>query len=181
MVRSVDPVSRHRDACEAKPMVRRIAAALVVLTLAASAWMMFVVVAMRTKSPAMLTAVRRFNRAFTNKLQLRSAGAPGAYASVIRHRGRRSQRDYETPVVPFAVDGAFLVVLPYGPSADWVQNVLAAGSAEIVMAGTTYAVDRPELITTESVRHLFPRGEQRTHRLFGVEHCLRLHGDPTNV
>jgi deazaflavin-dependent oxidoreductase (nitroreductase family) len=181
MVRSVDPVSRHPDACEAKPMVRRITAALVVLTLAASAWMMFVVVAMRTKSPAMLTAVRRFNRGFTNKLQLRSAGAPGAYASVIRHRGRRSQRDYETPVVPFAVDGAFLVVLPYGPSADWVQNVLAAGSAEIVMAGTTYAVDRPELITTESVRHLFPRGEQRTHRLFGVEHCLRLHGDPTNV
>ncbi|MGQ0802897.1 MAG: hypothetical protein ACT4PI_03390 [Actinomycetota bacterium] len=41
--------------------------------------LIFVAVAMRTKSPRLLDAVRRFNRAFTNKLQLRSAGGPGAY------------------------------------------------------------------------------------------------------
>jgi deazaflavin-dependent oxidoreductase (nitroreductase family) len=162
-------------------MLKRIVAALAALALGASAWFVFIVVAMRTKSPAMLGAVRRFNRAFTNRLQMRSAGTPGAYASIVRHRGRKSQRVYETPVVPFATDDAFLVVLPYGPSADWVQNVLAAGSAEIVNAGRTYAVDQPELITTESVKHLFPPREQRTHRMFGVEQCLRLRRERTTT
>jgi hypothetical protein len=75
-------------------------------------WMAFVVVAMRTKSPRLLGAVRRFNREFTNKLQRRSAGAPEAYASLIRHRGRRSGRVYETPIVPFVRDDEFLVPLP---------------------------------------------------------------------
>lgn len=162
-------------------MLRRVLAVLFALALAAAAWMIFVVVAMRSKSPAMLGAVRRFNRGFTNKVQMRKAGTPGAYASVVRHRGRRSRREYETPVVPFPVDDGFVIVLPYGPSADWVRNVLAAGSAEIVHAGQIYVVDRPELITTESVKHAFPPREQRTHRIFGVEHCLRLRRAPATA
>ncbi len=159
-------------------MLRRVLAALFALALAAAGWMVFVMVAMRSKSPKMLGAVRRFNRGFTNKVQMRNAGTPGAYASIVRHRGRRSQREYETPVVPFPVDDGFVIVLPYGPSADWVQNVLAAGSAELVYAGETYTVDRPELITTESVKRVFPPREQRTHRIFGVEHSLRVRSSP---
>jgi hypothetical protein len=42
----------------------------------------FIVVAMRTKSPRLLGVVRRFNRAVTNRLQRKSAGRPGASASV---------------------------------------------------------------------------------------------------
>src|SRR5687767_8959102 len=45
-------------------------------------------VGMRTKSPAVVDRVRRFNRAVTNPRVLRSAGSPGASASVIRHVGR---------------------------------------------------------------------------------------------
>jgi deazaflavin-dependent oxidoreductase (nitroreductase family) len=135
----------------------------------------FVLVAMRTKSPAMLTVVRRFNRGVTNKLQVRVAGRQGAYASVIRHEGRRSGRTYQTPIVPFPTDGGFLVSLPYGPSTDWVQNVLAAGSAVLVHDGTTVRVDEPEVVPTSLVADRFPTSEQRTHRLFRVEHCLRLH------
>jgi deazaflavin-dependent oxidoreductase (nitroreductase family) len=112
---------------------------------------------------------------------LRNAGTPGAYASIVRHRGRRSQREYETPVVPFPVDDGFVIVLPYGSSADWVQNVLAAGSAEIVYEGQTYAVDQPELITTASVKQAFPAREQRTHRIFGVEQCLRVRRAPATA
>jgi deazaflavin-dependent oxidoreductase (nitroreductase family) len=161
-------------------MLKRGLAAVAALALAASLSISFVLIAMRTKSPSMLGAVRRFNRRVTNKVQLRSAGTPGAYASVVRHRGRRTGRQYETPVVPFPVDDdAVLVSLPYGPATDWVQNVLASGSAELVHAGTTYIVDQPEVLTTESMKQLFPAGEQRTHRLFRVEHCLRLRRAPS--
>jgi hypothetical protein len=160
-------------------MLRRIVATLAVLLIGATGWMVFVLVAMRTKSPSLLRIVRRFNRVSMNKVQLRSAGTPGAYASVIRHRGRTSRREYTTPVVPFATgDDHFVIVLPYGPSTDWVQNVLAAGSAELVTGGATYALDQPELIAIDSVRDVFPTGEQRTHRMFRVEQCLRLRRRP---
>jgi hypothetical protein len=134
----------------------------------------FLVVAMRTKSPQMLGAIRRLNRSVTNRLQ-RSAGKPGASASLIRHRGRVSGRSYETPIVPFATDNGFLVSLPYGPGTDWVRNLLAHGSAVLVTDGTTYTVDRPEVVATALVEELFPPSERRTHRLFRVDHSLRVH------
>ena len=133
----------------------------------------FFVVAMRTRSPHMLGAIRRFNRLVANRLQ-RSAGKPGASAALIRHQGRVSGRSYETPIVPFATDNGFLVSLPYGPDTDWVRNVLAHGSAVLVTDGTTYTVDQPEVLATRLVEAQFPPSEQRTHHLFGVDHCLRV-------
>jgi hypothetical protein len=155
-------------------MLRRIRTVAGALVLGLAGCLLFLVVAMRTKSPPLLGAVRRFNRAFTNKLQRRSAGRPGAYASIIRHQGRASGRTYETPVVPFAIDDGFLIALPYGPTTDWLRNVLAAGSAALIIDGRKYAVDQPEIIPTEVVKDLFPPQEQRTHRWFGVKQCVRL-------
>lgn len=134
----------------------------------------FLLVAMRTKSPSMLGVVRRFNRRFTNKLQRSSAGKPGTSTSMIRHQGRVSGRPYDTPIVPFATDDGFLVSLPYGPDTDWTKNVLAHGSAVLTTDGRTHEVHRPEVIPTAAVKDLFPPSEQRTHRLFRVEHCLRV-------
>ena len=133
---------------------------------------------MRSKCPAVVDRVRRFNRIVTNPRVLRSAGSPGAAAAVIRHVGRTSGRAYETPVGPFAVGGAVVVALPYGSGTDWVRNVLANGSATIVHEGRTVSLHQPEVIpTTEIVREL-PKSEQRTLRLFRVDHCLRLRRAP---
>lgn len=139
-----------------------------------AAAMAFVLVAMRTRSPQMLGVVRRFNRDVTNKLQRSSAGTPGAFASVIRHEGRTSGSRYETPIVPFPTDDGFVISLPYGRDVDWLRNVLAKGSAVLVSDGHTYDVDQPVVLATADARDLFPASEQRTHRLFGVEHCLRV-------
>jgi hypothetical protein len=65
------------------------------------------VLGMRARSPRLLDAVRRFNRAFSNPRQMRSAGTPGAYASVIRHTGRSSGKPYETPVGAVATEDGF--------------------------------------------------------------------------
>lgn len=111
----------------------------------------------------------------TTPVLWQSAGKPGASASLIRHRGRVSGRSYETPIVPFAIDNGFLVSLPYGPGTDWVRNLLAHGSAVLVTDGTTYTVDRPEVVATALVEELFPPSERRTHRLFRVDHSLRVH------
>lgn len=145
------------------------------------AFVALVVVAMRTRSPQLLDAVRWVNRVFTNRLQRPFAGKPGAYASVIRHQGRRSGRSYETPIVPFATADGFVVSLPYGTTADWVQNVLASGSAVLVHEGRTLTVARPEVVAVAQVKELFPPGEQRTHRMFRVEQCLRLRRTDVDV
>ena len=92
------------------------------------------VVGMRSKSPVVLNAVRRTGRKM-KPLVLKTAGTPGASASVVRHVGRTSGNAYETPVVAVATDGGFVIALPYGPNTDWLKNVLASGSATIVHEG----------------------------------------------
>ena len=161
-------------------MVRRALFLLGVVLSAIVAFGGLVFAAIRTGSPQLLDAVRWFNRSVTNRLQRPFAGKPGAYASVIRHQGRRSGRSYETPIVPFATDGGFVVSLPYGPTADWVQNVLAVGSAVLIHDGRTLQVDRPEILPVADVPDLFPPSEQRTHRLFRIDHCLRIRNVQAN-
>jgi deazaflavin-dependent oxidoreductase (nitroreductase family) len=139
------------------------------------------VAGMRTKSPLVLDTVRRTSRAM-KPLALKSAGSPGAYASVIRHVGRTTGRAYETPVGAVATDDGFVIALPYGPNTDWLKNVLASGSATIVDEGSTYDVDRPEVLPmAEADRHFSPQ-DRRAHSVFGVDQCLRVRrlgpGDP---
>jgi deazaflavin-dependent oxidoreductase (nitroreductase family) len=130
-------------------------------------------VGMRRKSPLVLDTVRRTSRAM-KPLALRSAGTPGAYASVIRHVGRTTGRTYETPVGAVATADGFVIALPYGTNTDWLKNVLASGSATIVDEGSTYDVDRPQVVPMAEAGHHFSPQDQRAHRMFGVDECLRV-------
>ena len=152
-------------------MGRRIAAVIGSVLLVVAAVGIVFVAGMRAKSPIVLNAVRRSGRA-TKKVVLKSSGTPGGIASVIRHVGRTSGRLYETPVQAVATDGELVIALPYGPTADWVRNVVAAGSATIVHEGVTYDVDRPEVVAMSVVALRFAPKDQRTHRLFRVEQAL---------
>ena len=130
---------------------------------------------MRTKSALVQNIVRRSNRAFGNPHQMKTAGTPGAYASVIRHVGRKTGRPYETPIVPFATPDGFVIALPYGPGTDWIKNVLATGSATIVTEGESWSIDRPEVVPTAAAAPYMPAKEQRDLRRFAVDNCLRVH------
>ncbi len=132
------------------------------------------VAGMRWKLPPVIDAVRRLNRSLTNPRVLRTAGSADTRTSIIRHVGRTSGRTYETPVdtIP-ALDG-FLIALPYGTRADWLQNVLAAGSATIVSQGVSFDVREPIIAATAEVAHQIPARTRRTLRLFGVTECLHL-------
>ena len=131
-------------------------------------------VGMRRKWPWVQGAVVWVSRAVIDPRQMRSAGKPGAYASVICHRGRTSGRTYETPVGAVPTADGFVVALPYGRRVSWLRNVLASGSATIIHEGGVFEVDRPEVVTMASVAGIFSPGDQRSHRLFGVEECLRV-------
>jgi deazaflavin-dependent oxidoreductase (nitroreductase family) len=132
------------------------------------------VAGMRWKVPPVLDAVRRMNRSVTNPRVMRTAGSAGTQTSVIGHVGRTSGRPYETPVDIITTGDGYLIALPYGTRADWVQNVIAAGSATIVIQGRSVGVDTPIIAATTDVEHQIPARTLRTLRLFGVTECLSL-------
>ena len=134
-------------------------------------WVLLLV-SLRTKFSPVLTAIRRLNRVVWNPRAMKAAGRPGAYASVIRHTGRITGTQYETPVGAVRTEDGFVIALPYGTSSDWLKNLLAARSAVIVDEGETFRVDAPELVSVTSANRHFSPKEQRIHRLYGVDLCL---------
>lgn len=130
---------------------------------------------MRTKNRLLQGAIRRMNRRITNPRQLRTAGTPGAYAAVVHHVGRTSGTAYRTPVVAVPDGDAFVVALPYGPAADWVRNVLAAGTATLEHEGRRVQVDEPTVVPEPDTGDLFTPREHLMHRIFGVDDVLRVH------
>ena len=69
----------------------------------------------------------RFNRRLPNRVIGTIAGRRLSPVAFMLHQGRRSGRQYRTPVMPLPLSDGFLVSLPYGQQRDWVRNVLAAG------------------------------------------------------
>ncbi len=111
----------------------------------------------------------------TRPLAMRSAGSDHSKTSVVRHVGRHSGRDYETPVVAVEHDKSFLIALPYGERTDWAKNVLASGVASVVNNGQTYEVDQPRVIPMTDATQYFAAKEQKLHRRFAVDTCLQVH------
>jgi deazaflavin-dependent oxidoreductase (nitroreductase family) len=132
------------------------------------------VVGMRWKLSPVLDAVRRMNRSVTNPRVMRTAGSAGEQTSVIHHIGRKSGRAYATPVDVIPTRTGFLIALPYGKQADWLRNVLAAGSATVITNGDRLEVDAPTIVATADVADIIPSRTMRTLRLFGVDECLHL-------
>jgi len=130
-------------------------------------------VGMRNKGSVVVAAQRRFNRAVINPRQLRTAGTPGSEIAIIRHTGRTSGRQYQTPVGAEPTEDGFVVALVYGQRSDWLKNVLATGSAMVIHQGVPYAVDRPDVVPLETVAQYLPAA--RSLRTLGVSEALRLH------
>ena len=155
-------------------MFKLIGAVLGALFIAVAAIGAVFAIGMRTKYPPVTTAVRRMNRKVMNPRAMKTAGTPGAFAGIIRHVGRTSGTEYETPIGPYASGDGFVVALPYGTSPDWLKNLMAAGSAVIVHEGKTYTVDQPEIIDTAEALEDVPPGEQMSLRVFNINEFLRV-------
>jgi deazaflavin-dependent oxidoreductase (nitroreductase family) len=131
------------------------------------------VVGMRQKSPPLQNAVKQASKASKSRV-LRTAGTPGSGTAVVQHVGRSTGRSFETPVAVAATADGFVVALPYGPTTDWVRNVLASGSAVVVVEGDTHEVHRPEVVPMATIEDAFSPTDQRVHRLFKVDECLQV-------
>ncbi|MET7990279.1 nitroreductase family deazaflavin-dependent oxidoreductase [Amycolatopsis sp. NPDC005232] len=113
-----------------------------------------------------------FNRVVTNRVTGPFVGWLPGFGMVV-HQGRRSGKEFRTPLNVFRTDDGFVVALTYGPDTDWVKNVLAAGHAEIVTRGRKWRVSDPRLVHDGSRRPM-PPGVRQFLGLVGVEDFLLL-------
>jgi deazaflavin-dependent oxidoreductase (nitroreductase family) len=97
----------------------------------------------------------RFNRTVTNRIGRALAGrVPGS--GIIVHRGRRTGRAYRTPLAVFRRPGGYAVDLTYGPSAEWVRNVLAAGGAVLERRDVRVRLTNPRVVRDPARRFVPP-------------------------
>jgi hypothetical protein len=85
----------------------------------------------------LLAAVRVSNKYLLNPRMRTLAGRKNGYAAAIRHTGRKSGKQYSTPVGAERVQDGFIIPLAYGTQVDWLQNVIAAGRATVSAKGET--------------------------------------------
>jgi deazaflavin-dependent oxidoreductase (nitroreductase family) len=116
--------------------------------------------------------IARVNRRFTNHLTRPFATRLPGFGVVI-HTGRRSGREYRTPVNVFSAPGGYVLAPTYGAESDWVRNVLAAGGCELVTRGRRVRLTARELFHDER-RASVPWLVRPMLRLLGVADFLRL-------
>jgi deazaflavin-dependent oxidoreductase (nitroreductase family) len=80
----------------------------------------------------------RFSRLFAGWL-------PGF--GLLVYRGRRTGREYRTPMNVFRRGNEYVFALTYGSDVQWVKNITAAGGCELVTRGRTFRLIEPVQFT----------------------------------
>jgi deazaflavin-dependent oxidoreductase (nitroreductase family) len=122
------------------------------------------------------SAVGRWNKAGLNRVTRHVAPWMPGFGLVI-HRGRRSGRQYQTPVNVFPAADGYVLALTYGPDTDWVRNVLAAGGCELRTRGRTVRLVSPRLYHDEDRPGIRPL-ERQVLRALNVADFLSLKSAP---
>jgi deazaflavin-dependent oxidoreductase (nitroreductase family) len=108
--------------------------------------------------------MRRVNRLVTNPLMGTFAWLVPPLA-VVHHVGRKSGRQYRTPVVAFASAKGFTIPMTYGRDVDWGQNLVAARGGEVQQMGRSYAVCNPRIVGFASAASHLPAAVRPALRL----------------
>lgn len=131
------------------------------------------------RSPAKRLALRLASRYF-NPYAGRNAGSRSARVfALLRHRGRRSGREYTTPVAARPIPGGFIIPLTFGPEADWYQNIAAASGCAVVWQGVEHTLVEPRVVGWPEARAGYNAFEGfMMTRLMGIRRFARLREAP---
>lgn len=100
-------------------------------------------------------ALAHFNRFVNNPIQRRWAGLLPGYG-IVEHVGRKSGKQYRTPVNVFRSDGGFVIWLGYGLQTDWLRNLQAAGGGTLMHRRKRYVVSDPRVVSGPEGIRLLP-------------------------
>ena len=94
--------------------------------------------------------------------------------SVLTHVGRSSGAVYRTPLDAMPIEGGFLIAAVYGAESDWVQNVLAAGRAELEVDGARVEVTAPRIVSGIEADTMLPPDAPRPPAFLNIDEFLLL-------
>lgn len=107
-------------------------------------------------------------------LGLGLAGGERSMFGVITHVGRTSGRRLQNPILPHVAGDVVLIPLSYGTEVNWVQNVLAAGSADLRFRNRSLHLVEPVIVTLDDVLRILPDGADRAYGRMRMRAFLRL-------
>jgi deazaflavin-dependent oxidoreductase (nitroreductase family) len=115
-----------------------------------------------------------------NPLVLRFAGGRHMpVLGVLHHRGRRTGREYATPLgIRPTVGGGFVMPLTFGEAAGWYRNIRAADRCVITWRGRDHTVTDPVIVDRAEALPAFPGYERLSLRLIGVRQFVWLRDAP---
>ena len=91
----------------------------------------------------------KINKRVFNPREIRKGKRP-----VLTHVGRSSGRTFRTPLDAHPFDGGYVFILMYGSRSDWVQNILAAGTATLTVRGNEYDLIKPRVVDRDTAQDL---------------------------
>lgn len=118
-------------------------------------------------------ALARFNRRVTNRVFAPLAGRVPPWV-LLEHVGRRSGQRYRTVLMGFPRASDMVIALTYGPSTDWVRNVLAAGGCRVKWAGRWRSFHEAKVVAGPAGTALLPPGLRALMRLARLPAVLHL-------
>ncbi|HZQ24225.1 MAG TPA: nitroreductase/quinone reductase family protein [Terriglobales bacterium] len=92
---------------------------------------------------------------------------------VVLHVGRKTHRQYRTPVLVFRRGHRFIIALTYGSESQWVQNVLVDDGCKLETEGQTLRLLHPHLFRDDQ-RSAMPPVVRFALRLLNVSEFLEL-------
>jgi deazaflavin-dependent oxidoreductase (nitroreductase family) len=116
---------------------------------------------------------RHFVTRYLNPM-LRPAAARLPGFGVLVHRGRTTGRTYRTPVNVFRQGEAYLFFLTYGSDAQWVRNVLSAGSCSLETERRIVELGEPEIVTDPALEPAPGAVRFLERRIAGATQYLRM-------
>lgn len=99
--------------------------------------------------------IARANRVGINRITRHVAGRVPPFAMLVHH-GRRTGREYRTPIMTFRCGDTLIIALTYGPDTDWVRNLRVAGGGELIYRDRSYELREPTLIDTARAAPCLP-------------------------
>jgi len=111
----------------------------------------------------------RVNRRVFNPRELKRGIRP-----VLTHVGRSSGETYNTPLDAHPIADGYIFIVNYGSRSDWVQNVLASGTAVLTIDGGAIELVSPALLSKETAWQLLAETTKRPAAFLKITEYLRM-------
>jgi deazaflavin-dependent oxidoreductase (nitroreductase family) len=93
---------------------------------------------------------------------------------VITHVGRSSGNVYRTPLEAWDTGDIMTFVLVYGSGSDWVQNILASGTASLQSGDEVIELDAPRIVGEDVARTQIIDGSKLPPGFLKVDEFLQM-------